>query len=62
MVTDQNGNTVFNGTAGFEIPSGGGSAQLSFTFNLPDHGTYVATAYLGPADYPIDVMQVVFQA
>ena len=63
-IRDSNGNSVFVGLVNISIPSGGGSVAASFTFSLPSHGDYIATAEL----YSVwslpspDTMEVSFQA
>ena len=60
VIADSGGNEVFKGETSIEIPSGGMNTTASFTFTLPAHGQYTATAYLTSIDYPTSTMRVPF--
>jgi len=62
VVMDTNGNEIFRGSAYVQLPTGGMSASASFSFTLPEHGEYTATAYLTSVDRPTSAMQVSFTA
>ncbi len=62
VITDSSGQQVFEGATYIEIPSGGMDATASFTFTLPAHREYTATAYLTSIDHPTNAMQVAFTA
>ncbi len=62
VITDMMGTVVFSGESPFSIAGGGQSTQVSFSFTLPDHGTYTATAYLTSIEDPTSVMDITFVA